>query len=126
MEADLQRYYRLDLRDLWRGGLTLRRVGVMVAGLPPESLTMSRVLPDLPDRDGGPERLWSVEAQLLATVVDAVQSATHAIVQSNAKHRVRPPRPLPRPGGREKRRRRLTPQQRAEIDRRNHGGEHGD
>lgn len=37
MEADLSRYHQLDLRDLWRGGLTLRQVNARVNHLPPES-----------------------------------------------------------------------------------------
>jgi hypothetical protein len=43
LEADLQRYYQVDLRDRWRFDehgcrrLTLRRLGALVAGLPPES-----------------------------------------------------------------------------------------
>lgn len=95
----------------------------MIAGLPPDSLTMSLILPGMPEREGGRERLWSTEAHLLATVVDAIQATTHAIIQSNSKTKVRAPKPIPRPGGPVRVRRRLTPQQRAEIDRRNHGGE---
>lgn len=39
MEADLQRYYRIDYRDRWRGDLTLRRLMVLISHLPPESST---------------------------------------------------------------------------------------
>ncbi|WP_131814125.1 hypothetical protein [Mycolicibacterium fortuitum] len=37
IEADLQRYYQLDLCDLYRGTLSLRRIGVLVRQLPGES-----------------------------------------------------------------------------------------
>jgi hypothetical protein len=37
VEADLSRYHQLDLRDLWRGRLTLRQVFVRVRHLPPDS-----------------------------------------------------------------------------------------
>ena len=39
MEADLQRYYRIDYRDRWRADLTLRRLMVLISNLPPESST---------------------------------------------------------------------------------------
>lgn len=37
MEADLHRYYHLDLVDLWRGRLTRRKLCALIAHLPPES-----------------------------------------------------------------------------------------
>ena len=39
MEADLQRYYQIDLSDLYHGKLSLRRLSVLVAYLPPGSAT---------------------------------------------------------------------------------------
>ena len=41
VEADLQRYYGVDLADLWRSGLSVRRLSVLVTGLPSGSLTVS-------------------------------------------------------------------------------------
>lgn len=38
MEADLQRFYGIDYRDRWRGGLTLRRLKVLLSNLPRESV----------------------------------------------------------------------------------------
>lgn len=37
MEADLQRFYRIDYRDRWRGDLTLRRIWVLIHHLPGDS-----------------------------------------------------------------------------------------
>lgn len=37
MEADLQRFYGVDLRGLWRGELSIRRLSVLVQYLPPGS-----------------------------------------------------------------------------------------
>lgn len=43
LEADLQRYYQIDLRDRWRRGddglrlLSLRRLGALVSALPSDS-----------------------------------------------------------------------------------------
>ncbi|MBX6384660.1 MAG: hypothetical protein IRZ07_17120 [Microbispora sp.] len=41
MEADLQRWYQVDLRELWRpgGGLSWRRLGVLLRWLPAEAAT---------------------------------------------------------------------------------------
>lgn len=37
MEADLARYYGLDLADYYRGGLSLRRLRSLIRWLPAES-----------------------------------------------------------------------------------------
>lgn len=37
MEADLARYYQIELADLWRGRLSLRRLFVLLRWLPYES-----------------------------------------------------------------------------------------
>lgn len=39
MEADLQRFYNLDLADMYRGLLTVRKVAVLVMNLPRGSQT---------------------------------------------------------------------------------------
>ncbi len=57
MEADLHRYYRLDVVDVWRGTITFRKLGVLVRGLPPESATQRR---------GLAARGWSLTDYLLA------------------------------------------------------------
>ena len=53
VEADFQRFYHLDYRDRYRPGggeskLTIRRLLVLVDGLPPESLFRSAVEDRLP------------------------------------------------------------------------------
>ena len=59
MEADLSRYHRVDLLDLWRRPrrLTYRKVLALVSQLPPDSATASAL------RGGKP--WWSIEAELL-------------------------------------------------------------
>lgn len=57
VEADLHDYYQVDLVDLYRRGLSLRKVGVLVRHLPPESRTVRHLA------DGQP--WWSLEAILL-------------------------------------------------------------
>lgn len=57
MEADLARFYGIDYRDRWRGGLTLRRLGALVRYLPPDAAVVAI------GRQGDPH--WSIEAHLL-------------------------------------------------------------
>ncbi|MDU0349230.1 hypothetical protein, partial [Actinomyces sp. MRS3W] len=52
IEADLQRVYRVDLTGLWTGELTLRRVAVLVHGLPQGSAL---------DKAKGGDRYWTEE-----------------------------------------------------------------
>ncbi|MFI7249788.1 hypothetical protein [Micromonospora chalcea] len=40
VEADLQRYYQIDLADLWRGRLSLRRLATLLRYLPIDSATL--------------------------------------------------------------------------------------
>ena len=56
VEADLHRWYHVDLVDLYRGRLSLRKVGVLVRHLPAESHTIEKL-------SGNPA--WSLEAILL-------------------------------------------------------------
>lgn len=92
--ADLRRYYRVDLADLWHADpprLSPRRVVWLVEHLPEDSATVAVL------RGGAEHRSWTTAAHLLATVVDAVQLNTWATVAANSKRRPRPPTPLPRP-----------------------------
>ena len=43
VEADLLRFYGVDYRDRWRGGLSIRRLLVLVRGLPDDSAYKSAV-----------------------------------------------------------------------------------
>ena len=82
VEADLQRIYGIDYRDRWRGGLTLRRLHVLIRHLPPDSATAVAL--------GGPS--WSIGDHLLD---DIRMALTHS------KKRPAKPHPL-RPRGRRK------------------------
>lgn len=62
LEADLQRYYQIDLRDLWRGDLTWRRICVLIRHLPAES--------DLGES-------WPITALLLSDVLAAWTGKHH-------------------------------------------------
>lgn len=102
LDADLRRYYRIDLADLWHGDpparlsprLSPRRMLWLIEHLPEDSATVAALR-------GGPEhRAWTTCAHLLATIADAVQLGTWATVAANAKRRPPAPKPLPRPDSR--------------------------
>jgi hypothetical protein len=85
--ADLQRYYGLDLRDLWREGTTLtpRYVLWLVEHLPHESATVASM-------KGGPEhRPWTLDVYLMAHMVNLLAGANH----QRAGKRMRKPPVLP-------------------------------
>lgn len=69
MEADLDRFYQRDLRDLWRGSLTLRQIAVRLRHLPADS-AIRRAL-DIPD--------WSTTDYLLSDVVHALTGQPHPL-----------------------------------------------
>lgn len=69
MRADLQRYYGLDLVDLWRGTLSPRRAWQLCEYLPADS-ALNAVLA------GGIEfRAWNLQTQLLAHLLNVVRVA---------------------------------------------------
>jgi hypothetical protein len=103
LEADLQRWYRVDVRDLWTGILSWRRLGVLVKNLPAESATktalrnaapLQQVRESATAADYGP---WSQTDMLLAELIDVARwlqwSKTKA-AEKNTDH----PEPFPRPG----------------------------
>jgi hypothetical protein len=87
VEADLQRYYGVDLRDLARGRLSWRRLEVLIAHLPRESETV-RVLV-------GDQAEWGAVEHLLAAAVDALHAANW---QRSGRKGAKRPTPIRRPG----------------------------
>lgn len=63
LEADLLRFYGVDLLDLWRGRLSLRRLSVLVAGLPSESALWAD--------ENGIARGWTLTNLIMADVFHA-------------------------------------------------------
>jgi hypothetical protein len=93
VEADLQQQYGVDLSDLWRGTLTLRRLWVLLRGLPSDSRTMLAVVGiDLPG--------WTLGDLLLARLIDETAlmrwqwEAAH-IDPKKTRHRSQPSSVLP-------------------------------
>jgi hypothetical protein len=91
----------LDLRDLWRpGGLSWRRLGVVIDHLPPESATKTAIretltpeqLADIPEATTyGP---WSRAEMLAARIGDGIDQ----LIWMQTTGESPPPPPLPRPG----------------------------
>lgn len=69
VEADLQRFYGVDLADLWRGALSIRRLSVLVYGLPAESLTVAAL--------NGTDPGWDAGALVTADVFAALTGQPH-------------------------------------------------
>lgn len=67
MEADLARYYRLELADLWRGRLSLRRLAVLIRHLPADSAVAVAL--------GGEG--WTLSHYLMADMVHATTGQPH-------------------------------------------------
>ena len=92
--GDFQRYYGIDLGDLFRedSGLTPSRVLFLLEGLPHESRTINAIA-DLPEGAG-----WGVLEHLTATLIDAVHENTFTNVQVRTKKKLSPPERFPVPG----------------------------
>lgn len=68
VEADLQRFYHVDLADYWRGELSPRRLSILIEQLPPTSATARRYA----KADG-----WDLHAFLLADLFHAFTGEIH-------------------------------------------------
>ncbi|MGI5531522.1 hypothetical protein ACQEVX_30340 [Streptomyces syringium] len=94
LEADFQEFFRVDLLDLWRGRLSLRRVHVLIQSLlkkPGRSAFLAAV-----DESAS----WSVSDHLIARVSDAAEIANFLFLKANSSDDtdVPLPEPIPRPG----------------------------
>ncbi|MEU6437420.1 hypothetical protein ABZ874_24225 [Streptomyces albidoflavus] len=103
-----------SLLELYRGEMSWRELRVFLRYLPPDSATSRAIRGSSPD-----EEAWTLDRQLLASVVDAVREGTFAAVKLHGDPkktcRLKPPRPIPRPG--------VEPEQKSNVIR--FGGRHG-
>lgn len=92
LEADLRRFYRVDLLDLWRGALSPRRLASYVAGLPDDSATRAALQ--------GEYAGWGIAELELAEVIDQLRAANWQRANAGAKPWKRSPFPqrVYRPG----------------------------
>lgn len=102
----MQRYYGLDLFDLFRpgSGLTWGKFLALVHKLPTESALNTAVRNDTPDealaeRIGDPTKsAWSNVETLLAALIDEVRSLGWAYASTHSDRKITKPTPIPRPG----------------------------
>lgn len=92
MEADLLRFFGVDLLDLGTARLSWRRLGNLVRHLPRESSTSLA--------QHGPDVYWGLPEHLLAVIADALHGANW---QRARNPRAPKPKPMPRPGVKEPR-----------------------
>lgn len=92
IEADLQRYYRVDVRDAFRpcSGLTFRRLRALISHLPTDSALARRI--------GGEDAEWTLERQLLAAIHDRLAEGNWQRGNAGSKTPGRRPKPIDRPG----------------------------
>jgi hypothetical protein len=106
IEADLFRYYGLDLLDYHRGALSSRRLRVLIEHLPREAALVREV--------HGEDAAWGLAEHLLAAAVDQLSTGNwqfavvHASEQAGTPER---PQPIPRPGMQNTERAAATPEQ---------------
>lgn len=92
IEADFQRFYGTDIRDVFRpgSGLTWRRVRAFIWALPADSALVR----EMSGEDAG----WTLETQLLAAMHDRLAEANWQRGNAGVKTPSRRPVPIPRPG----------------------------
>lgn len=93
MEADLLRYYRVDLLDYHRGTLSPRRLRVLIKHLPRDSALVRALHGDVAE--------WGLAEHLLAGAVDELAVGNWLFVAANSDENAdvpERPRPVPRPG----------------------------
>jgi hypothetical protein len=94
LEADLLEFFHTDLLDLWRGRLSIRRVGVLIDALMRKP-GKSSLLMAMDERS-----YWSESDYLLARVSDALELSNYLFIKANAEtsEDLELPAPIPRPG----------------------------
>ncbi|MGW9170156.1 hypothetical protein [Streptomyces decoyicus] len=96
LEADLQEFFQVDLRDFWRGRLTLRQIGVYIKSLLKKQ-GRSTLLMAL-----DPSAEWSHEAFLGARISDGIEASNYYFLSANlseeGREELESPKPIPRPG----------------------------
>ncbi|MEU7149723.1 hypothetical protein AB0B15_17065 [Streptomyces sp. NPDC045456] len=95
LEADLLEFFGVDLLDLWRGELSLRRLHVLISSL------LSRQGSGALVRTIDESAMWSHESHLLARISDALEASNYLFIRANTADEdteIDPPQPLWRPG----------------------------
>lgn len=100
LRADFQRYYGIDLVDLWRGKLTPRRAWQLSEYLPPDSALNAELA-------GGLEfRAWTLQTQLIAHLLNVVRAADVNNIRVNG-GKAKSPKPLDVPSPKAEKKKRI-------------------
>lgn len=99
-------HHGLQLSELWTGGLSWRRLGVLIKHLPAESATKTSLrnaipveeLQDVVSDTDAPYGAWSQTDMLLAHLIDLVTWLRWAKTKAAEDKPNNPPEPYPRPG----------------------------
>jgi len=106
VEADLLRYFQVDLLDLWRGRLSFRRLALLIRHLPADSWTQT-ALRDAADTElaepseaDGPQKFgpWSLTNYQLAQLRDEIAALRYVVAKTSGQDSYPEPQPTPRPG----------------------------
>lgn len=94
LEADLLEFFGIDLLDIWRGRLSLRRVGVLINSLMRKA-GRSTLLMAMNDKTE-----WTEDTYLLARISDAMETSNYLFTRANfeVSEDLPEPKPITRPG----------------------------
>jgi hypothetical protein len=93
VEADLLRFYGVDLLDYHRGRLSTRRLRVLIQHLPKDAALVREL--------HGEDVEWGLTEHLLAAAVDHLAAGNWLFASAHTSENADPPErpePLPRPG----------------------------
>lgn len=93
LEADLLEFFGVDLLDLWRGQLSLRRIGVLIKSLT-QKAGRSTLVTAMDERAS-----WSDSDYMSARISDALELTNYLLIKANFESDdLERPQPLTRPG----------------------------
>ena len=105
MEADLLRYFSIDLMDLWRGRLSFRRLALLIRHLPSESWTQTALrdereneLSELVTEPSTIGQPWALEHYQLAALKDEIAHLRFVVAKTAGAENYPEPKPTLRPG----------------------------
>ncbi|MFJ9900249.1 hypothetical protein ACIQPR_43665 [Streptomyces sp. NPDC091280] len=94
LESDLLEFFSVDLLDLWRGRLSLRRIAVLVKALGRRHgrSSLAAVMDESAE--------WDTSDYLLARISDALEMSNFLFLKANSSSdsQLTAPDPIPRPG----------------------------
>jgi hypothetical protein len=121
-------YYGVDILDISRRKVSLRKACVLIGNLPPESATMTAIRLDSPEPEENAEEIisadpdrsrWSSSEMLMAQLIDEIRMLRYVFTIANSAKADKVPLPdqVRRPGVKKPRpRRKLTREEAMRLD----------